>query len=298
MPVLTQIQPIAVNPIGNSNPFDFGPFTWKFLAQGDSWFSIGGFTTNMLTPLALSQSAVAVNCAHPGWEMVRMVDARRAPDFVNLLLGRVAEQWDAILLSGGGNDVIDFLRTPLVDAQGRPVTRDFRPLLLPAERGNATAAKDFVSETGWALFSQYLEAQYHELVGMRDSPNSKSQGVPIFVHTYDWITPRFAPALPGIAGPWLAPEFQDKYSIPPILWDDLSDLFIGRLRALIRGLALPNVFAIDTMGCCNRADPGTTGQSGNWANEIHPDAGGYVKLAARFATGIDAAMPGALSLAA
>ena len=289
---LKLIQPGEVNPVGDADPFDFSPFSWKFLAEGDSWFSIGGITTNLLMPAMLSTSAVAVNCALPGQKLVHMVDARRSPAFAGFLAGNVAEHWDAILLSGGGNDVIDFLQTPL-NQGGRRVDMGLRPLLAPDERDPAAnSPAQFVSEGGWAIFAAYLVGQYHEVVGMRDSAASKSQGVPIIVHTYDLITPRPAPAvLAGIrvAGPWIAPAFQ-RYGIPPGLWNDLSDLFLRRVRDLIMGLQLPNVFAVDTQGTLARADPGTSGPSRDWVNEIHPMPHGYDKLAPKYAAGIEGAM--------
>ena len=119
--------------LAGDTPFPLDLYGQRFLAQGDSWFSIGAIppylTTNVLAELVLERGAVAVNCAAPGAVLRRMTDAVRAPQFVNLLSGNVAWTWSAILVSGGGND--------LIEAIGAPPTapRHQRLLLTPAERG-------------------------------------------------------------------------------------------------------------------------------------------------------------------
>jgi hypothetical protein len=45
---------------------------------------------------------------------------------------------------------------------------------------------------------------------------------------------------------------------------------------------LPGVTVIDTRGTLVRAQPGTTGEDGDWADEIHPSRQGYAKLGAKF----------------
>ena len=277
---------------GDPGPPDLSKFINKFLAQGDSWFSIGALpptaTTNLLSGLVLEKSACAVNCARPGKKLVHMVDAHRDPAFVDLLLGIDAMPWNGILLSGGGNDLIDALRTPPVDKYGKPIPRGQRLLLTPAERGNAVDPEDFVSEDGWQLFEAHLIPQFLEFVAKRDDPHSKSQGVPIVAHTYDFVTPRNAGAGLG-QGPWLFPALM-TYAVPDALWDAISDLFIKRLSTLMHGLQLPELYVVDTQGTCIRADMGSQGSNEDWANEIHPNRSGYSKLSKVFGAGIDLAM--------
>jgi hypothetical protein len=47
-----------------------------------------------------------------------------------------------------------------------------------------------------------------------------------------------------------------------------------------------NVHVVDTRGTIARAEPNTTGLSGDWINEIHPDAHGYALLAGKVATAL------------
>ncbi|MEO7127388.1 MAG: hypothetical protein ABI040_00730 [Rhodoferax sp.] len=59
----------------------------------------------------------------------------------------------------------------------------------------------------------------------------------------------------------------------------MTDLLVDRLRGVIRSLNLANVHVVDTVGTLVPAVPGTTGQSNDWLNEIHPDKAGFRKLA-------------------
>ncbi|NDD55708.1 hypothetical protein EBZ39_17890, partial [bacterium] len=44
------------------------------------------------------------------------------------------------------------------------------------------------------------------------------------------------------------------------------------------------IYVVDTRGTTVPALPGTTGDSADWANEVHPNALGYGKLARRICT--------------
>ena len=56
----------------------------------------------------------------------------------------------------------------------------------------------------------------------------------------------------------------------------------------MRTLGLANVHVIDTLGTLVRAAPDSRGNSNDWLNEIHPNAGGYRKLAAAWRATIEA----------
>jgi len=107
--------------------------------------------------------------------------------------------------------------------------------------------------------------------------------MPIVLHAYDHVTPRNAPAGPGM-GPWLYKAMNDLYGIPPDDRNALSDLMMDRLLALLQGLAQAhaNVTLINAVGTLLRADAAATGESHDWENEIHPTESGYVKLASRW----------------
>lgn len=247
----------------------------KFLAQGDSWFSFGSAnplaTGSILDRMEFATDSCAVNCAHPGDVLGHMIDQRREPHFLNLLIGAQNWAWDAILLSPGGNDLIYFIRTPHLDWQGNAVPMELRALLTKEERGAANLPGDYIRERGWATFVEHIVPQFRKFVALRDSARSKSKGVPIFVHSYDFIAPRDASAGLG-EGPWLCPALR-AYDVPKDQWIGIAKNFLLRFKALLNGLALPSFYMIDTQGTLSMADLGSPDDSNDWSNEIHPNRG-------------------------
>ena len=284
---LVSISPGQLEGNDHSGPYDVGRFARKFLAQGDSWFSIGHLppwsTTNLLQQMTLSRSAVAVNCARPGAELAHMTDSSTAKQFLKLLRGKFALQWDAILVSGGGNDLIDALNSdPTAPAAVR--------LLLRQDEWGANAGGDrYVSEAGWSTFANHLEEVLLHLLSQRDQ--GINANVPLVLHTYDYLTPRDAPAGPGM-GPWLFAALKRKYKIPEQDWTTIADLFIDRLAALWIALCLKhaakNLVVVDSRRATTRAAAGSAGVSFDWENEIHPTPDGYAKLAGKWRGPLDA----------
>ena len=285
------ITPHQLEPDSLGGLYDLERFEKRYLAQGDSWFSIGHMppwcTTNVLQQMTLSRAAVAVNCAHPGMELSHMADSSTEPAFLNLLNGsgnaKLAWKWDAILMSGGGNDLIDAAQA---DPQGQPGAR----LLLRADEwAGAGGVERYLSEPGSQAFCGHLDLVLFNLLEERD--RNVNLGVPLLLHSYDFVTVRNAPAGPGL-GPWLYQAMNDIYRIPATDWDALSDVLIRRLQALMRSLgqkyAGRNVIVVDSVGTLARAAAGTSGVSGDWENEIHPTPHGYALLAQAWRGPLDA----------
>jgi hypothetical protein len=272
--------------------FPIGDYGQRFLAQGDSWFSIGAIppfnTTNVLEQLRLARWAVAVNCAVPGAVLRRMVDSVKAPNFANLLSGNVAWQWSAILVSGGGNDLIEAIGAPPSAA------RDKRLLLTPAERGVAGDAASYLSDEGWQTFSTYLGAVFAGLLDLRDKGINRQ--TPLLLHNYALLRPR--PASAGLNfGPWLQPALV-AFQVPGDVWLAIGELLMKKLGQLLADLAAQRALSNPGMGAIQiidtqaahlvLADEGSSGASGDWANEIHPTRDGYAKVAAKWAEALDA----------
>ncbi len=275
-------------------------FAIRFLAQGDSWFSIGAMppwaTSNILQQIHLGFGASAINCAHPGRRLSKMVDWKTEREFLRLLAGKFAYRWDGILLSGGGNDLIAAAGVFPLNQDGTPVPPEFRLLLKPEEWGPESAgAARYLSDAGWTTFAAHLAPQFEELVARRDA--DVNAGVPLFCHTYACPTPRNAPAGPGM-GPWLYPAFV-AYGIPAGDRLATATLLIERLAALLRQIvdnlnqsADRHVRLIETHKLAlTPADPASTGESGDWENEIHPTRNGYRKLAAAWRPVIEQTVP-------
>ena len=281
MPKLTVHPPAALDA---DNPPALEQFQWRFLCDGDSWFSIGTLNllanSNLLFELSLSRSAIAINCGYPGETLRRIVNVVHDPHMENLLIGVTRRPWDALLISGGGNDVIE-LASVRPDEAADP---SMRLLLLPAEWGpESQGPARYVSDTGWQRLAEYLRANLDDLIALRDHPDSESKGVPIFMHTYALPTPRDAGAGLG-NGPWLWPAMQ-AYGIPADdRWGVAADM-LGRLGRLFQEAAadaarFPNLHVFDTATkvLLVAADETHTGPSGDWVNEIHLTRGGYRKL--------------------
>jgi hypothetical protein len=298
MPNIRLFSPDALLHPGEQGWPDFGSYTYKFLAQGDSWFSIGAFppnaTTNLLLELKLQATAFAVNCAHPGFELRRMINAVRDPNFTQLLVGNQSWKWDGILLSAGGNDLINAIQIMPRYGNNHPqegdlIAQDKRILLRPDEWKPGTTADRYISDQGWMTFSAYLIALFRELQDLRDSSHSLSQNVPVFVHCYDYLLARDAPAGLG-RGPWLYPAVK-AYGIPPVEWKSLGEALIQRFKALLLSVTMPNFHIIDTTGTLTPAAEGAPGRNGDWQNEIHPTATGYKKLSAKYSATVDQIYP-------
>jgi hypothetical protein len=263
--------------------------TWRFLAQGDSWFSIGQLpplaTSNILFNMRLSNSAAAVNLAHPGKTFAQMIDWNSEIKFATYLAGgNLAYQWDAILLSAGGNDLFDAILTMPNDND--PAKAKLRLLQNPELVAVGPSLSRYFRPEGWQAFFSAMEDYFVALVLKRDGAGSKSPGIPIFAHTYDCPQPRPSQAGPGI-GPWLSRAFA-SYQIPEADWMPLTTYIIGQwaqflgginARMIARGIANPNIRTVDLVGTLSPAPVNSTGPIGDWENEIHPSPQGYAKLA-------------------
>ena len=124
MPDIALFAPHQIISPGDPGPPPLEQYQLRFLAQGDSWFSIGAWppmlTTNLFDQLELPVLSCAVNCASPGMKLRRMTDTTRQREFLNLLNGKAAHQWTGVLLSGGGTDLIEALQAkPTVEAKLR-----------------------------------------------------------------------------------------------------------------------------------------------------------------------------------
>ena len=287
---LTLIDPLRVlNNAGRPEEFDL--VERVLLAQGDSWFSIGslppGLTSNLLAQMELTRSAAVVNCARPGIELSHMTDTSSQQSFRKLLAGLFAVKWDAILFSGGGNDLID------AASVGPGAQPDLRLLATMGERGQNPASGDgYISDPGWKTFETHMTEVFNSVVALRDS--GINHQVPMVFHTYAHIMPRPAPVAPG-HGPWLQPAMV-AFAVPPDKWLAVSSALMDRLAKLFTQLmdvhraADPNceLHLVDSRPVpIVTGDQNDTGSSGDFLNEIHPTREGYTKLATSWRGPID-----------
>lgn len=285
--------------LSGGEPAALDQFSWRFLAEGDSWFSIGSLNpfknSNLLHHFEFQRKTVVVNCAQPGDTLRHLAELGADPWFQDLLCGARATRWDGIVLSAGGNDLIDAAQ--VLPAGPAAADASLRLLLKPSEWGVSTqGVSRFISEQGWRRFADYVRVNFDELIGFRDGARSESRGAPLFVHTYAVPTPRNAPS--GPLGPWLYPAMR-QYQLPVTEWMNISGELMRRLGSLLSEIAAnpvryPNVHVFDSASqvAIEPARLGDTGVSGDWANEIHLSRRGCAKVGAAWSRQIDAVLKG------
>ena len=262
----------VVNVQFNDEQIDFSQYTHRLLAEGDSWFAWAHLnlvpSSSIVEQLEFRKPAVIVNLAYSGEVIHDISDAMSNFQFE---LELQALRYDAILMSGGGNDLIDALRP---EGGG--------PAIIVSNNGTPGAADSYVDTAALKALTDDVLASYRRIIAQRDASDANA-ATPIVLHTYDYPTPRNAKAKffgQSARGPWLLPAMQAA-AVPAGLYEDVTDIVFNALAEALLRLHDPanGVHVVDTRDTIMRADLGTTELSGDWINEIHPDAHGYALLA-------------------
>jgi hypothetical protein len=220
----------------------------------------------VLDQLRFELPAIVLTLSTPGDTIRHMGEIVSNPMLRRYLAERnFASSWDAILLSGGGNDLIDAVGDIIV-------------------AGTGTDPKNWINAAALTSTLDAVVAGYSAIVAARDVPDGANSGRRIVVHTYDYVTPRNSPAAfltrPAV-GPWFWPRFETLRVADRGLRAAITDYVLDRMGQTLLGLArrFPNFEVVETRGLLVRAEPDTTGNSNDWLNEIHPNSGGYQKIA-------------------
>jgi hypothetical protein len=168
---------------------------------------------------------------------------------------------DAILFSGGGNDVAG---------------DQFCMFLNGRDSGGPA-----LNNSRFRLALDNVQSSYELLFRFRDR---FAPGVPIFGHAYDFPIPNGTH--PALVGPWLKPSFEFEG------WTDLEEntrvmrYCLSELGNLLRRLSEDkrnNFHFAETQGLLRPE---------HWANELHPTAEGFRICALRFADKLREYFPG------
>ena len=238
----------------------------RLLAEGDSWFEYplpwpdgDGVIVQLEELLGYS----IANMAHHGDEARQMLALDQRSEIIKRLSDdRV--RFDALLFSGGGNDML-----------GNQMSlwfKHYMPQITPLEA--------LFNEQAFGAILGIVEAAYREVIAIRDRFSPQTI---IFFHGYDF------PPVTGIGvcntGPWLRPALDNLFksigfSVPdPNQQFILVKMMLQRFQAMLKSIAAdPNiskVVIVETQGTlvANRDD---------WQNEIHPSTQGFVRIADRF----------------
>lgn len=253
--------------------------TYKVLAEGDSWFHIGGLTgfgkaRNVIDELNFNNHHTMVcNMAMSGDTMSNMADRMGSPYFYTMLK---TYKWDCIVLSAGGNDLIDSL-----SKEGGYRYKNKTLAILQANPQGAEAL-DYINIEHLNLFCEALFKHYQKFIEKKKK--TQNSDTPVFVHTYDYPTPRNSPARMKFAkiGPWIYPVLKEC-DVPKVYWQEIVDKIFAELAKTLISLDDSDHFTVvKTFGLLERAEPDTKGNSNDWLNEIHPNAKGIKKIANAF----------------
>lgn len=233
----------------------------SILAIGDSWFWYplpGGSLATSLARLLVPRAHTVLAFGNNGAEAFDYIDGVYAPVIASAL-ERYGTGCSAVFVSGGGNDFAGFT--------------DLRPLLDVDCSARTTEEACFTGGAGphpvHALFDR-VKQSYIALIDLVAAHVPASAR--IYVHNYDYALPSGKPVIGGKA--WLKPALVAAQVPVPLRAGCvryLIDQFSLRLSDLETRYAGRVVF-VDSRGILSDAD---------WANELHPKATGFGKIARR-----------------
>jgi GDSL-like Lipase/Acylhydrolase family len=266
-PQLAELSPGAVPPL----PVLVG------VAQGDSWFDYtpaffeDPFSGDLLGHLHRTGHYNIFNSSTAGDTLENMSygtavagDGSAKPPEIGTALDAVTRvQASFYLLSAGGNDMAGSNGVNLEFFLNHALTN------LPPLRDSR------VIET----FTVFNRAALSFVV---DMVKAAKPGIEIFIHGYDYAIPDGRPVFKApfgwnFIGPWLLPAFERQRIGPASARQAVIKSLIDKHNETIAALATadPQVHHIDCRGVL---ESNTT----DWANELHPTAKGFGKIATKF----------------
>jgi hypothetical protein len=238
----------------------------SMLAIGDSWFWYP-FVSNLLAEVSAivrPDYSNILTLGQVGAKLEQYADGKFAPQLARQFKPQFIRYYSALLISGGGNDAVDW---------GLCLRQDCAGMQTAAECIDAQLLADSMSNLGGWLLSIINEASDACAAAARPR-------LDVFIHCYDYAPPNGKPArfpLFGIPllGPWLKPAM-DSHGVDPndyALRQDIVKLLMQTLQTTFMEFDSPSdkVHVIRTVGTL---DPDT-----DWANELHPNGEGFRKLA-------------------
>jgi hypothetical protein len=260
----------------------------NLLADGDSWFDypLTGETPFVPSDIVaqlrtlLTPSPFLLSLAQHGDATTQLMGVSRRNCLIQQLNDPKNGRFDAILFSGGGNDLVgDQFRLWLQDAAA--AGND------PSKALDQLALSDILG---------VVMTAYQDLLAVRDA---RDHSIPVVVHAYDFALPTDL----GVCGygPWLFPSLQSRGWLTDTSAGDVAKgasivkLILIEFEKLMRALAADpsnNVIYIETQGMLAASD---------WANELHPTPEGFRKIARLFVGPLNnllAPPPAAVSAAA
>jgi hypothetical protein len=213
-------------------------------------------TSSLTCSSCPGKKPLVCSLAHHGEAAEDMLGVKKLHELIDQINNpRLNGHYDAILFSGGGNDIAgDQFRLWLNEAAA--VGND------PAQGLNADRVAAIIA---------VIKAGYEDLIAARDAIDKT---IPIFGHSYDFPIPNGVRV--PCAGPWLRPGFQDRG------WTDVN-VNRGIIKQLLLQLAaMLDVFAGDAKKNFVHVRTQGTLIDTDWDNELHPTPDGFAAITAKF----------------
>jgi hypothetical protein len=220
----------------------YPPTDHVIICEGDSWFNHPFLQDIPEELLYFGYSVLHSN--YPGKHLAASLSERK---FLAPLLDERKPQIKALLLSGGGNDLINWHKG---DA-------DFSPIFRRAPAGSSPS--DFIDA---ANLSSALQEVAGYLTGIADAlAQANAKELPVLLHCYDFISPKVYGPSP-FKGTWVNPQL-DAIGAPEDpefrrrISGDLQSAWIQAYKDACRHLGWHFVVTQNLV-------------NGRWHDEIHP----------------------------
>lgn len=251
-------------------------------AEGDSWFD--KFTpipltgTNLLDAIRTPFITAVVDVSHIGNEAADMAQgwqARQTKAMFDMF------EFDAILLSAGGNDLKNLFAEEFKAQAALAGAKIWTQPELD-QLANPSNYRDFFDKVIKDI-ARFVEIRN---VGRKTRERRPGEGpTPLLINGYDYLQPRpsgasiFAGTRLG-CGPWLY-DTMEAAGLTPAQMRAATDAVVDELNSQLTDLCgnYVNVQLINHRGLLVPARHDATGPDADWLDEIHPNEGGFAKLA-------------------
>ncbi len=227
----------------------------QIFAEGDSWFDypIPFFGGGIIPRLENRLGVPILNLAKAGDEVRYMLGVEERKLLTKYLTDGcpAGGAWDALVFSGGGNDIADNPMALWV--------RDWDPNNTPAGH---------IHQQRFDAALALVRAGYEDLIALR---NKLSPDTHLIFHGYDFAIPDGR----GVCflGPWLKPTFDLRQFPTQRAGQEVVKAMLQQFAVMMADLATrPKVTFLPSQGTLPP-------QTSSWHNELHPSRDGFEKFA-------------------
>lgn len=241
----------------------------QVFAEGDSWFDYPApffFGGGIIPRLEKKLGVPILNLAKAGDEVRYMLGVTERKILIEQFTRGcpAGGPWDALLFSGGGNDIVDNPMALWI--------RDFNATLPPAA---------LIHQARLDAALALVRAGYEDLIALRDAMSPQTR---LFFHAYDFAIPDGR----GIChlGPWLKPTFDLRGFPTQASRFEVTKIMLRQFAAMLHSLESSHARVTFINGQGTLAP-----QTASWHNELHPAKSGFNAFAALFHQTLKAAFP-------